>query len=625
MKTNVYTLLKMCVSSWRAYKGFCKETASTRSFLEWLENDKFGINFIKKSAENIVPYSFQEKAIKKIIEESSEGKTLLIEAPTASGKTEIPFIPFLDQLCTTEIKDFYVAPRLIYSLPLRSLSNIMLERACTYLLATLILRFEDSGKIKSFFKEKGWLKDDRLEMPIGLETGSLIKEGDYLYGGFITVGTMDSIIYAYVSQRFPGGLRNPRLSLPSGILSTSLLVLDEVQMLQDEYYYSPRILNKILRQLVSVKVPTIIMTATMPTILKKEIFSYVNYEEIGEKKSHRGKVFVDIDFLKSGKNLFEVLSRNDILKEIKENSECEKHSLIVTNKVSIALKIYEKVLQHFKDKALLIHGRLNIRDKEDAEKRIAREKGLVIVATQVIESGFDLDANLILTEVAPPDSLIQRIGRISRRLGESGKAYIVDVDSTEPYPEQLVRETKKELTEEGESIIENSLQNMDATKIFLDKIYKEEYVINFMKEKDLEFAKSIHYLSKLRLFSLPPEDVEFTFRPEMYVTFITMDDEIAKKLHENKEGKDEIEILREEFEEIKEKLEMNSLNVPMSIAKSLVKNNLVYGRLIFFSEGKKNVVKIKVIKDKEAKTIGPLQVWLLKPEAYESKIGIKEV
>src|SRR5690606_25909861 len=64
----------------------------------------------------------------------------------------------------------------------------------------------------------------------------------------------------------------------------------------------------------------------------------------------------------------------------------------------------------------------------------------IIVATQVIEAGVDLCANLLVTEVCPWPSLVQRLGRLARR-GGSGEALVLDVDRKKqvaPYdPDEL--------------------------------------------------------------------------------------------------------------------------------------------------------------------------------------------
>jgi CRISPR-associated endonuclease/helicase Cas3 len=70
----------------------------------------------------------------------------------------------------------------------------------------------------------------------------------------------------------------------------------------------------------------------------------------------------------------------------------------------------------------LHHGRFAREDRRrlDAEverrlgKTAPRERGLVVVGTQTLEISLDIDADLLVTDLAPADVLLQRIGRLHR-------------------------------------------------------------------------------------------------------------------------------------------------------------------------------------------------------------------
>ncbi|MGZ8218946.1 CRISPR-associated helicase Cas3' [Methylomagnum sp.] len=51
---------------------------------------------------------------------------------------------------------------------------------------------------------------------------------------------------------------------------------------------------------------------------------------------------------------------------------------------------------------------------KDGEAHGLRPKGCVLVSTQVVEQSVDLDADLLVTELAPTDMLLQRMGRLWR-------------------------------------------------------------------------------------------------------------------------------------------------------------------------------------------------------------------
>ena len=113
--------------------------------------------------------------------------------------------------------------------------------------------------------------------------------------------------------------------------------------------------------------------------------------------------------------------------------------LVVANTVSAAVNLYRALRSRIGD-AVLVHGRLASLDRAEAEERIGAMRRGVIVSTQVIEVGVDVNAVAVYTEAAPIENLVQRAGRACRRGGildecrrVGGKMVIVDTGDTGPY------------------------------------------------------------------------------------------------------------------------------------------------------------------------------------------------
>lgn len=114
-------------------------------------------------------------------------------------------------------------------------------------------------------------------------------------------------------------------------------------------------------------------------------------------------------------------------------------TLVVVNRVDRAVGVYEVL---HKDKSLqgtdirLVHSRFRPYERakwrEDFLNRNACTPGTdrIIVATQVVEAGVDISAGLLITELAPWASLVQRFGRCARWGGEA-KIIVADLAAVE--------------------------------------------------------------------------------------------------------------------------------------------------------------------------------------------------
>jgi superfamily II DNA/RNA helicase len=144
-----------------------------------------------------------------------------------------------------------------------------------------------------------------------------------------------------------------------------------------------------------------------------------------------------------------------------------------------------------------------------------------------VEAGFDFDAGLMLTELAPLDSLVQRAGRVARRKGAKGRVLVFDVDGPEPYADGLVKETRRLLLETAGDALRKSLYDVETARGYLDEVYTEP-LVNQLKEKVArDLLEAEEYLRSLRLFSSPPEE-DFRLRRGFYVTVIVP--EVYEKL-----------------------------------------------------------------------------------------------
>ncbi|MER6300953.1 CRISPR-associated helicase Cas3' [Kitasatospora sp. NPDC001539] len=103
-------------------------------------------------------------------------------------------------------------------------------------------------------------------------------------------------------------------------------------------------------------------------------------------------------------------------------------ALVIRNTVARAQSTFEALHKEFGADVRLLHGRLHAGHRADRTQDVLKLLGptteeskrperLVVVATQLAEQSFDVDADLLITDLAPMDLLLQRIGRLHRHDG----------------------------------------------------------------------------------------------------------------------------------------------------------------------------------------------------------------
>ena len=93
-------------------------------------------------------------------------------------------------------------------------------------------------------------------------------------------------------------------------------------------------------------------------------------------------------------------------------------TLVIVNTVKLACEIYAAVVRAKPEaKVILLHSRFRPADRAPIVRSLLEggpAQGRIVISTQVVEAGMDLDAKTLITEVAPWPSLVQRSGRCNR-------------------------------------------------------------------------------------------------------------------------------------------------------------------------------------------------------------------
>ncbi len=133
---------------------------------------------------------------------------------------------------------------------------------------------------------------------------------------------------------------------------------------------------------------------------------------------------------------------NSVLTFIKEKLEQGRCVCWMRNTVHDALTAYH-LFSHIvpQDRLTLFHARFamgdrlniehNVRAKFGPASTLAQRHGQLVLATQVVEQSLDLDFDVVVTDLAPMDRIIQRVGRLHRhqRQERTGEAPVLTVFS----------------------------------------------------------------------------------------------------------------------------------------------------------------------------------------------------
>jgi len=191
-------------------------------------------------------------------------------------------------------------------------------------------------------------------------------------------------------------------------LSGSYLIFDEIHAYNPAVFAQIMVLLEFATQQLGAKVH--IMTATMPIFLRKKL-----EEAIGEHTYIQADELLYKSFERHSVHVLDGLLR-DSLTVIQEKLDKERKVLVVCNTVAEAQFVFNNLLSANK---VLLHGAFNGEDRFDKEKLLKKDDIQLLVGTQAIEVSLDIDFNVIYSESAPLDALIQRFGRVNRK-GKKG-------------------------------------------------------------------------------------------------------------------------------------------------------------------------------------------------------------
>lgn len=240
------------------------------------------------------------------------------------------------------------------------------------------------------------------------------------------IGTVDQLLFA--------GLKTKHVVLRHFGLASKVVIIDEVHAADQVMRVY---LKRVLRWLRAYGTPVILMSATLPPAQRREYLEayaggVLDLQDESESDVYPRITSFDgtvqtIGIPDEGSGNIVTLeldaartSLPDLIRQRLKHGGCVG---IIRNTVASAQSTYQELSAAFPDiEVVLTHSRFlaphRMRREADLVARLGRTgdrpERLIVVGTQVLEQSLDVDFDLLVSDLAPTDLMMQRIGRLHR-------------------------------------------------------------------------------------------------------------------------------------------------------------------------------------------------------------------
>lgn len=384
----------------KAIRKFCKIYPAALT--------KYISRFKADSELNILRERIRKESVERILEFLKTGKRVFeLTASTGAGKTIILLL-----LACEIIKakgDF----RILYALPYLSINEQVeaevLEICKDFSHEKFVQRIDSKSNNQNFNRVQELLEAD--PSPENFKELSYLMFQEQIFAYPFVITTFVRFFETLLSNR-----NDTLLKLPN--FSNTIFLIDEIQSLPPRLYtFFVAYLTKFCEKF---NCYAILSTATQPNFeLPKnkdvtEIFD--NYEKPVRLLEH--KKYFESDIF----NRYQILYKKDPIniKELSELVLSENDSvLIILNTIDDSKELFDILSSRFQpDELYLLNTHFTPNDRKKKiriiKERLKQKKKTILVSTQLIEAGVDLDFPIVYRDFASISSIIQSAGRCNR-------------------------------------------------------------------------------------------------------------------------------------------------------------------------------------------------------------------
>lgn len=401
---------------------------------------------------------------------------MIIEGPMGVGKTEAALIAAETMAARSGCRGVFVA------LPTQATTDAMFSRVHQWLDrvaedqsggALSLSLVHGKAALNSEFQTLRW----RSHSPVYEDASSGVGVAEWMQGrkraalSSFVVGTIDQVLFAALNAK--------HVMLRQLSLHGKVVILDEVHAADS---YMLVFLSRALEWMGAGGVPVILMSATLPSERRRSL--YEAYESGRCRRSpdsipEQSEGLVgDVGYpvitvtAPDGPQVLEVEPSRDatsvtflktddspdriaaLLEDLLQDGGC---AVVIRNTVTRVQEMARVLIDRFESSEITVaHARFLAADRVRIDSELLRKFGPpdatqdrprrhIVVASQVVEQSLDVDFDLMISDVAPIDLLMQRVGRLHRHQRGKGQSerpsrlrsatcYIAGVDWSESPP-----------------------------------------------------------------------------------------------------------------------------------------------------------------------------------------------
>lgn len=271
------------------------------------------------------------------------------------------------------------------------------------------------------------------------------------------------------------------------------IILDEVHTYSG---YSQSMILEIVKVLKYLNCRIHIGTATISTSLYEALLNLLG----GSDQVYEVRLETNELAQYNRHQVFKIEDDSEIDNILRKGVNEKKKILLVYNTVRKAQEVFESISNDYPNiPKLLVHSRFRRKDRYNKEIKLKEEfngvdnedfNPCIVVSTQVVEVSLDISFDMMISECAPFDSLVQRFGRVNRvrtenTIGKLKPVYVIKPKGNVlPYTKEILNRTYNQLPSNGGVLEEKDNQKR------IDVVYPniEHFPIDIhLKFKDNRF------------------------------------------------------------------------------------------------------------------------------------------